>query len=503
LSAGILLIACINFINLATANAQKRAKEIGVKKTIGASRGSLIFQFGLESMILSSISVLLSVIIVEFTLPWFNSLLDIHIVIDYLNLLTWIFLGAVLTFTGVIAGSYPAIYLSGLNTVTSLKNAVNFKGGVNLSFRQILVVSQFVFAFVLITATITIYTQVQLLKNKPLGYESSGLIEVPHEGQLYLKYDLLRSKLLANGAIKSITQSSSSITEKKSTIRGLEWEGMSADGKNIDFDQIFTLEDFTKTMNFKILMGRDFDKNFASDSAGLLLSKKAVAIMGLKNPIGSRILYQGERRMVVGVFEDIVWGNPGRTEAPMLIAYEDYSDVITMRLNPSKSISESVGLITKVLKELNPNFPVQIKFIDSLNAGKLKNEATLGILANLFGCLSIFISCMGLFALSAFSAEQRRKEIGIRKVLGATISQLMTLLSSSFLKLVLIGIVLAIPVAFVLMTKWLESFDFRITLSIGLFLFSALLIIIVALLTVSWQTYRAALSDPVKALKYE
>jgi putative ABC transport system permease protein len=503
LSIGILLIACVNFINLSTANAQRRAKEIGVKKTIGATRFSLVLQFGLESFILTFISVLASVVIVEFSLPWFNSILGIQIVIDYFNPITWLLLLGVLVFTGLIAGSYPAIYLSGLSTISSLKNTLNFRTGFSLSFRQLLVVGQFVFAFILITATVTIYKQIQYLKNRPLGYNSSGLIEIPHEGLLYLKFDLLKSRLLQSGAVVNLTQSSSGITDKKSTIRGLIWDGMSAEDKNIDFDQVYTLDGFTETMNIKMLSGRDFSRKFASDTAGLLLSQKAVAVMRLKNPIGSRILYQGEQRTVVGVFEDIRWGDPGAATAPMLIAFEDYSDIITMRLNPAKSINESIAEVSKILKDINPNFPVQIKFIDSLNEVKLKDEATLGILANLFGCLSIFISCMGLFALASFSAEQRKKEISIRKVLGATISQLMVLLSSSFLKLVFIGIIIAVPVAFVIMQEWLAGFAIRTPLSIGLFLQSAFITILVALFTVCWQTYRAAVSNPVNALKYE
>jgi putative ABC transport system permease protein len=503
LSIGILLIACVNFINLSTANAQRRAKEIGVKKTIGATRFSLVLQFGLESFILTFISILASVVIVEFSLPWFNSILGIKIVIDYFNPITWLLLLGVLVFTGLIAGSYPAIYLSGLSTISSLKNTLNFRTGFSLSFRQLLVVGQFVFAFILITATVTIYKQIQYLKNRPLGYDSSGLIEIPHEGLLYLKYDLLKSRLLQSGAVVNLTQSSSGITDRKSTIRGLAWDGMSAEDKNIDFDQVYTLDGFTETMNIKMLSGRDFSRKFASDTAGLLLSQKAVAVMRLKNPIGSRILYQGEQRTVVGVFEDIRWGDPGAATAPMLIAFEDYSDIITMRLNPAKSINESIAEVSKILKGINPNFPVQIKFIDSLNEVKLKDEATLGILANLFGCLSIFISCMGLFALASFSAEQRKKEISIRKVLGATISQLMVLLSSSFLKLVFIGIIIAVPVAFVIMQEWLAGFAIRTPLSIGLFLQSAFITILVALFTVCWQTYRAAVSNPVNALKYE
>lgn len=503
LSIGILLIACINFMNLATANAQRRAKEIGVKKTMGASRTALVFQFMLESFILTLISILLSIIILESSLPWFNHLLDIEIAIDYLNPINWILICGVLVLTGLIAGSYPAFYLSGFNVIQSLKKSLNFKKGYTLTFRQVLVVVQFSFSIVLIAATITIYKQIQFIKNKPLGYQSSGLIEIPHEGRLYEKFNLLKTKLLASGAVVGVTQSSGSLSNKNSSIRGLAWDGMDDQGKLIDFDQIYTTYDFLKTGNIKLLAGRDFNQNFASDTAALLLSKSAVEVMNLRNPIGSTVLYQGQKRNVVGVFENIIWGNPSSVAAPMVIAFADISDIITMRLNPEKSLSQSVSLINKLVKEINPNFPVEIKFIDSLNETKLKNERILGSLANLFGCLAVFISCLGLFGLSAFSMTQRIKEIGVRKILGASMSELMSLLSVSFIKLIGIAILIAIPISYYMMDSWLQHFELRTSLSWWLFVLTAILTLLVSILTISWQTYRAAKANPVDALKYE
>jgi putative ABC transport system permease protein len=503
LAFGILLIACINFMNLATASTQGRAKEIGVKKTMGATRTNLITQFMLESFILTLLSILLSIIILEFTLPFFNHLLGIEIVLDYLNPINWILILCVLVLTGFIAGSYPAFYLSSFNVIQSLKKSLNFKKGYTLTFRQVLVVIQFGFSIVLIAATITIYKQIQFIKNIPLGYNTTGLVEMPHEGLLYDKFNLLKSKLLSSGAVTSITQSSGSISNKNSSIRGLEWEGMDESGKLIDFDQIYTTYDFTKTANIKLLAGRDFSEQFASDSASLLVSKKAVEVMHLANPIGATILYQGAKRNIVGVFEDLVWDNPTKNVAPMVIAFADISDVITMRLNPEKSLSESVVLVTDIVKELNPNFPVEINFIDSLNENKLKEESVLGILANLFGFLAIFVSCLGLFGLSSFSTAQRIREVSIRKILGASVGELMTLLSASFIKLIIIAIIIALPIAYYVMNNWLQHFEIRTHLSWWLFAITAILILTIAILTISWQTYRAAKTNAVDALKYE
>jgi putative ABC transport system permease protein len=503
LAIGILLLACFNFMNLATANAQNRAKEIGVKKTMGASRTTLIVQFIIESFILSLVSILLGVMILEFSLPWFNNLLNINIVINYLNPINLLLIFGVLILTGFLAGSYPAFYLSGIDVIQSLKKSLNFKNQWTLTFRQLLVIVQFSFSIFLIAATITIYQQIQFIKNKPLGYQSTGLIEIPHEGLLYERFHLLKTKLIATGAVTRITQSSGSITNKNSSIRGLEWDGMSAEDKLTDFDQLYTTYDFLETTNIKLLAGRDFSEKFSSDTAALLLSKKAVDLMNLKNPIGASILYQGQKRKVIGVFQDISWDNPSNTAAPMLIAFANISDVITMRLNPNKSMSESIALVNKEVKELNPNFPVEIKFIDSLNEEKLANERILGVLANLSGCLAILISCLGLFGLTAFSTAKRIKEISIRKILGASVNELMKLLSISFLKLICISILIALPVSFYALDTWLHHFEIRTTLSWWMFALTALITLLASIFTISLQTFKAAIGNPVNALKYE
>lgn len=504
LSFGILLIACINFINLATAHAKKRAKEVGVKKVIGASRRSLMYQFLLESFLLTAISMIIAIAFVELSLPWFNNLLDTKIDINYFDPYHVLVLFVFLVFTSGLAGFYPAFYLSRFNAMQAFKQPHRSPGLSGISLRQVMVVVQFSFAVMLIALTITIYKQLHTLKNRPLGYENQALVETPHEGLLYVKYDLLKTKLLSSAAVTAVTQASNSVTHKDSSIRGLLWEGMPESGKLVDFDQIYTTYDFLETTGINLLAGRDFKKEIASDTAALLLSSKAVKVMNLKQPLGAQIIYQGQKRHVVGVFEDIVWGDRGKFSAPMVIAYADgISDVITMRLNPEKPVAESTKTIKEILKTFNPHFPADIRFIDQLNEIKLKNERNLATLAQLFGALAISISCFGLYGLSAHSAVQRTKEIGVRKVLGASITELMQLLSFSFLKLVCMAIVVSFPLAYYLMKEWLAGFEVQTNISISIFLLTAGLTLLLSLITVSWQTYRAAVANPVNALKYE
>jgi putative ABC transport system permease protein len=504
LSFSILIIACINFINLATAYARKRAKEVGIKKTIGASRSSLIYQFLLESFLLTTISMTFAIAFVELSLPWFNQLLESDLKIDYGDPRNSLLLLAFLLLTSVLAGLYPAFYLSKFQAMQAFKPEVQARGLSGLSLRQVMVVLQFSFAVLLIALTLTIYRQLDTIRNRPLGYETEALVEIPHEGLLYLKYDLLKSRLLSSAAVTAVASSSTSITNKNSSIRDLQWEGMPESGRLVDFDQIYTTYDFFKTMGIKLLAGRDFHQEIASDTAALLLSSKAVQLMNLRQPLGAQITFQGEKRQVVGVFEDIVWGDRSKFSDPMVIAYEEgISDVITMRLNPEKSISKSTAIIKQILLELNPNFPADIRFIDQLNEKKLKNESNLATLAQVFGALAILISCCGLYGLSAHSALQRTKEIGVRKVLGASLLEIMQLLSFSFLKLVGIAIVLSFPLAYYLSSTWLSGFEVHSPISPFIFLFTALFTLMLSLLTVSWQTYRAAVANPVKALKYE
>lgn len=504
LATGILLIACINFMNLATAKSERRAKEVAVKKTIGASRSSLISQFITESMLLTIIGVLVAVALVEILLPSFNNLLQIDLHITYTNAWSWLGITGIILLTGLIAGSYPALYLSSFNPVTTLKKKAGTPGRLPIRLRQVLVVGQFCFAIILIIATLVIYNQVQFIKNRPVGYDVSLLAEMQQEGLLEQKYEVLKSELLRSGAVVAMCQTSSTIARDGASFWGFQWPGMAEKDKLVAFDLIATTYDFISTNGIQLRSGRDFSRDRASDTSGLLLSAAAVKIMGLKNAVGTRVKYQGEDATIVGVFEDFIWGSPYQSTKPMVVAFnKGWTGNITMRLNPKRNLSENIETITRITKRINPAYPVEIKFVNDLYAQKLQAERTLGILANLFGGLAIFISCLGLFGLAAYSAEQRSKEFGVRKVLGASIGNIMQLLSWSFMKMIFIAVLIGVPVACYLMNNWLGHFEFRTTISWWIIAIAVSGTFCIALLTISYQAYKTATGNLVNALKYE
>jgi len=504
LAVGILLIACINFMNMATAKSEKRAKEVGIKKTIGATRSSLVSQFLMESLVLTLLAAVLAVVLIEVCLPFFNHLLGIELGINYSGASIWLGLLVVVLVTGLIAGSYPAFYLSSFNPVQIFRMRSQSRGILSVSLRQILVVGQFSFAVILIIATTVIYQQIQFIKNRPVGYQINNLVEMEQDGELYAKFELLRSKLLESGAVSSVLQSSTTITRELSSIARCAWPGSSEDDKLLNFNTIATTYGFVKTTGIKLLYGRDFSPKFASDTSGILISHSAMKVMNMKNPIGQVVFHDGDKAVIVGVFEDFILGSPFSTEKPLIIHFnKDWSGIVTMRLNPVHPAAENIAAIEKIVKQINPAYPVNVAFVDQLYARKLTEQRILGVLSNLFGGLAIFISCLGLFGLASYSAEQRTKEIGVRKVLGASVSSLMGLLSFSFLKMVGIAIFISIPVANYIMSNWLKSFEFHTSVNWVVIVLAAAGTIGIALFTVSFQAYKAAKANPVEALKYE
>jgi len=504
LAVGILLIACINFMNMATAKSEKRAKEVGIRKTIGASRSSLVHQFLMESLVLTLVAAIVAMVLIEMWIPFFNSLLEIKLGIDYSQLYIWLGLFAVVLITGLIAGSYPAFYLSSFNPVQILRKRNQGRGLFSITLRQILVVGQFAFAVILIIATTVIYQQIQYIKNRPVGYQIDHLVELEQDGQLSNKFDLLKARLIASGAVTSVLQSSASITREMSGAAGCQWPGSSESDKLISFNTIATTYGFVKTTGIKLLYGRDFSPKLASDSNAILISHSALKVMNLKNPIGQIVSHHGDKNVIVGVFEDFILGSPFSSEKPLILHFnKEWSGMVTMRLNPVRPAAENIAVIEKVVKQINPVYPVNVRFVDELYAKKLTEQKRLGILSNLFGGLAIFISCLGLFGLASYSAEQRTKEIGVRKVLGASVSSLMGLLSFSFLKMVGVAIIISIPVANYIMSNWLKNFEFHTSVNWVVILLAAAGTIMIALFTVSFQAYKAAKANPVEALKYE
>jgi putative ABC transport system permease protein len=504
LAFGILLIACINFMNMATAKSERRAKEVGIKKTIGATRGSLVTQFLTEALLLTLAAVLIALAIVEASLPMFNNLLGIKITIDYNNIRYWLGVLSVALLTGLVAGIYPALFLSSFNPIQILKKKTARTGLVPFNLRQVLVVGQFCFAIILMIATLVIYKQIQFIKSRPVGYNIDLLAEMPQSGELSGKFELFKEQLLKTGAVTAVNQTSQSMTRVSNWFYGLKWPDMEKQGEEIVFSRLQTQYDLAKTNGIQIVAGRDFSREFASDTAAILLSSTAVKMMKLKDPLGKTVNLFDNKLKIIGVFKDFLWDSPYRSGKPMVINFNKYQGGnINMRLNPANSLSDNIELISAVTKSINPGYPVEIKFVNELYTAKLQSEKILGILANLFGGISILISCMGLYGLVAYSAEQRTKEFGVRRVLGASVANIMNLLSFSFLKMVLIAACIAVPLAYYLMNKWLLSFEFRTAISLSIVLISITGTAMIAFLTVGFQAYKAAKANPVEALKYE
>ena len=503
LALGILLIACINFMNMATAKSERRAKEVGIKKTIGATRGSLVFQFLTESMLLTIISVFIAIAALEALLPAFGNLLQIKLEVSLFNIQTWLVIIATVLLTGIIAGSYPAFYLSSFNPIEALKRKVKGRQFLSFSLRQVLIVGQFCFAVMLMISTLVIYKQIQYIKNRPVGIDMNALVEMPSEGALNTRFELLKSQLLNAGAIVSATETSISLLHHGQNFNNLEWPGMTPAENSTMFTMMGTSYDFIETTGLKLVGGRDFSKQYASDTAAVLVSRAATKVMNLANPIGKLLKFQGANFNIIGVFEDYAWDSPYQSNNPMIVYLGRGANNITMRLNPDKNLQESVEIIEKVTKTINPAYPVQLNFVNESYDKLLQKEKILGLLSNIFGGLAIFVSCIGLFGLVAYSAEQRTKEFGVRKVLGASVTSLMHLLSISFLKLIVIAICIAIPISYYAMDKWLQGFEFRTEISWWMIATAAFSTLFIALLTMSVQAYKTARANPVDSLKYE
>jgi len=500
LAVCILLIACINFMNLSTARSEERAREVGIRKAIGSSRESLITQFMSESLILSLFAMLASVILLFICLPTFNRLLGIELTAPWGAWYFWAVLIGIAAFTGIISGSYPAFYLSSFAPVKVLKGVI--KGGAGaLSLRKILVVIQFGFAVFLITATLCVYKQINFIKDKPTG----NLIEIPAEGDLNKNIDVFIEEAKKSGAIISGTGLSQSITQSGNNTWSFDWPGKLPDQKVL-VDVLRARDHFTSTTGVKLIEGRELSDANPGDtsSSNIMINETAAKTMKLKTPVGSIIKWGGSPVTVVGVFKDFVWGSPYVKVAPMVLSYSGRNNtVIALRLNPERNISSSVEKIESILKSVNPAYPPVVHFTDDDFEKKFENEKTLGLLANLFGGLAIIISCLGLFGLAAYAAELRTKEIGIRKVLGASVKGITSLLSKDFLQLVLISIVIAVPLSYWALNKWLQNYEYHISLDWSLFVFAGVITIIIALLTVSFQALKAALANPVKSLRTE
>ncbi|SFH01608.1 ABC transporter permease [Pedobacter insulae] len=500
----VLLVACINYMNLSTARSEKRAREVGVRKALGSSRQTIMGQFILESLMLSLFSMMIAFALVEVSLPYFNNLLAVTIEINYSSYLFWTVIIGLILITGLLAGSYPAFYLSSFIPVKVLKG---FKGSIGtLSFRRALVVLQFSLSVCMIISAIVVYNQIQFLKNRPLGFDQNNMVQLDLEGAFKdpSKTEIFKKELLQAGAIVAASEFASPFTEGGTITGDVSWPGKPATDRSI-INYRSTGFAFTNTIGAKVLAGRDFSPQFSADTnTSVLLNESAVKLMNLKKPVGTIIHWDNEPLKIVGVIQDYFSERLGKIGEPTLFYYNvKTSGVLLLRLNPNQSLTTSIEQIKRSTQKFNSAYPAEITFVSEGMQTKLQSERLLSILSNVFGGFAIFISCLGLLGLALYMAEQRSKEISIRKVLGAGLSDILVLLNKDFMKLVVIANVIAIPIAYILMTNWLKKYDYKIDVNYLPFLLAVVASILIALLTVSLQTFKVAKANAVDALKYE
>jgi len=503
IAAFILLIACINFMNLSTARSEKRAKEVGIRKVVGANKMSLISQFLGESTLIAFLSGIVALLIVQISLPGFSTLTDKKLFVDYSSPYFWLVFLGFIVLTGFIAGSYPAFYLSAFKPVKVLKGTF-LKTDKIVTPRKVLVVLQFTFAIILIICTAIVKEQIQHAQNRETGYDKDKLVYHFLNGELEKHYPVVKNELLTSGVATSVTKTSAPLTQGWSDTWGVEWKGKLPNDKT-DFDVFNADEDLGTTAGMQFVKGRDFNlKQFPTDSTGMLLNESAAKAMGFKDPLGQLVKNNGREWHVVGVIKDFILQSPYQPTKPMVIqGAKGWFNVIHFKLNGKNTTAENLKKAETIFKKYNPQYPFEYKFIDEEYAAKFRSEQRTGTLAALFAGLTIFISCLGLFGLAAYMAEGRIKEIGVRKVLGASVTSIVSLLSKDFVGLVVIAFVLAAPVAYFLMDSWLRDYPYRVTIEWWIFFFAAALSILIALITVSYHAIRAATANPVKSLRTE
>lgn len=504
IGAFILFVACINFMNLSTARSERRAKEVGVRKVVGADRKSLVIQFLVESILISFGAMILAIICIILVLPAFNDLVEKNLHLSLLSGNTWFFLIIFSITTGILAGSYPAFFLSSFKPLKTLKGKLNsYKKGLNV--RSILVILQFSIAIILTIATIIIFQQIQHTKDRDRGYTDNGLLVSSISGELDKNYLNLRNELLASNTVLSVSKNMSPVTDRYSNGMGFSWPGSNESDKKVSFNRFSSDADAVKNLGFTLLSGRDIDVyKYKTDSNAMLLTETAVKTMRLRDPVGQVVHGDGMDWTIVGVIKDFIVDSPFAETIPMVILGPNaWFTNIHYRLNPNNSTADNLKTIANIFKKFNPDYPFEYKFIDKNFEAKFKETQSIGTLSMLFAVLTIFISCLGLFALIAYMAETRMKEIAVRKVLGASIGQLTSLLSVDFIKLVLIAILIASPIAWWVMNNWLQDYNYRIEIQWQYFAIAGLMAVLISLATISFQTIKAALSNPVDSLRDE
>jgi putative ABC transport system permease protein len=502
----ILLIGCINFMNLATARSEKRAREVGVRKVLGAGKRNLVGQFLGEAVMMSFLSVALAVIIMLLVLPFFNTVVEKHLSIG-LNNPTHIFsLLAIGLICGLIAGSYPAIYLSSFNPIWVFKG-LKLKGAAPVFIRKGLVILQFTISIVLIIGTIIIYQQIQHVKNRELGYNKDNLIQTALRGDMAKNYRVIKQDLLSTGYVENVAVSDLNQLYMGSSTNDFRWDGKDP-AQKVLITQDYVSPEYLSTTGIKIKSGRDFYPVASTDSLSVIINESLAKLIG-KNPVGKRLFRDTSATgsipyTIVGVINDFVYGDMyGKSDPLVFMCYPENFGYMYIRLKQQSNMEPALAKIESVIKKDNPGYPFNYVFVGDEFNKQFKTEMLIGKLSRVFALLAIIISCLGLFGLAAYTAERRTKEIGIRKVLGATVTGITGLLSKDFLRLVFISAVVAFPLSWWFMHKWLQNYEYRITISWWVFVMAGLLALIIALITISFQSIRAAIANPVRSLRSE
>lgn len=498
----VLLIACINFMNLSTARSEKRAREVGIRKAIGSLRSQLITQFLTETLLTAFLAFIVALVIIPLVLPLLRDLGFENISFSFNNISLLLAILGIAILTGLIAGSYPALYLSSFKPVKVLKGL--FKQGQGaVIFRRALVVTQFAISIGLIVSTTIVFQQIEHARGRSIGYDPNNLIKVGMTKDLAKNFVPLKSDLLNTGYFESVAMSSGPLTAIWNSWGDFEWEGKDPNAQ-IAIDVIMSEWDFEKTAGLKFKQGRPFSREFKTDSNAVILNETALKLIGYKDPIGKTMKSGGRVITIVGIIEDMLVVNPYKPVQPMMLMFNASSpNLVFMRLKKTAPLEKTLSTIEPIFTKYNPAYPFEYNFSDQEFEDKFRLERQVGKLAGIFAILAVFISCLGLFGLAAFMAERRTKEIGIRKVLGASMINLWTLLSKEFVWLVIAGCLIATPLAFVLMNNWLQGYDYRISIRWWVFVVAGVVAIIIALLTVSTQAIKAAIANPVKSLRSE
>ena len=499
----VLLIACINFMNLATARSEKRAREVGVRKALGSQRRDLILQFLVESLVITTIAAVIGLGLVQLALPAFNTLTNTQIQIPYQSTLFWSLMAAYILLTGLLAGSRPALYLSSFRPVKVLKSA--FRAGRSAALpRKLLVILQFTCSVALIVSTLLIYRQVQYVKDRPSGYDADRLVLIDGSIDLDRNYPALRNDLLATHLVTSVTKSSSPINELYSWTGIKAWSGQNP-GEAFGLAEVDIADDYFRTLKMPLIAGHGFAGNLAADSGYVILNEAAVKRMRFKNPIGQVItLWDREKKVkVIGIARDALMRSPFDPAEPTMFVYDPTSGNIAFRVASGVDMRVAIQKLSTIFNRYNPAYPFLYHFADESYAQKFQLEILIGSLSGLFAGLAIFISCLGLFGLAAYMAEQRTREIGIRKVLGASVAQLWLLLTKDFIALVAISCIIAAPIALYFMQNWLKKYKYHISIGPGIFIAAALLALVITIITISIQAVRAATNNPTTSLRSE